>query len=90
MVTEIVNQTNSFQQAFRELQDREPTTHASWINRLRENAMARFEEVGFPTIKDEEWKYTNVAPIIKKDFTVPSAAEITDGAPADDLASWFL
>jgi Fe-S cluster assembly protein SufD len=41
--------------------------------------MDSFNELGFPSIKDEEWKYTNVAPIAKVDFkpqTVPTANEI--------------
>ena len=64
MVTEIVSRENSYQQAFRALQEsRAATRRLSWLERLRENAMERFEELGFPSVKDEEWKYTNVAPI---------------------------
>ena len=88
MITDIATDTNSFQQAFRELQEREPSARASWINRLRESAMARFEEVGFPTTKDEEWKYTNVAPIIKNGFN-PTSAEKKDGKTAEELASFI-
>src|SRR6185295_15069545 len=36
---------------------------------------ARFEELGFPSVKDEEWKYTNVAPIAKAAFTPLTATE---------------
>ena len=32
-----------------------------WLSRLRRGAMLRFAETGFPTIADEEWRYTNVA-----------------------------
>tara|TARA_Y100001978_G_C23702783_1_gene442340 strand:- start:405 stop:1706 length:1302 start_codon:yes stop_codon:yes gene_type:complete len=28
----------------------------------------QLDEKGFPTIKDEEWKYTNLFPILKKDY----------------------
>jgi Fe-S cluster assembly protein SufD len=72
MVTEIATQKNSYQEAFQTLRESEVNTReswASWIGRLRENAMTRFEELGFPTTKDEEWKYTNVAAIAKTDFT---------------------
>ena len=74
MVTEIATQNNSFQKAFRALQESQTAAPASWLQRLRENAMARFEELGFPTTKDEEWKYTNVAPIFRAGFT-PSLEE---------------
>ena len=36
---------------------------------VREEAFARFEFAGFPTVRDEEWKYTNVAPIARGNFS---------------------
>ncbi|MGH9872935.1 MAG: Fe-S cluster assembly protein SufD [Pyrinomonadaceae bacterium] len=86
MVTEIAPQKNSFQEAFRALQ--ESQAGASWLDRSRENAMARFEELGFPTTKDEEWKYTNVAPIARAGFT-PLPLEETS-TPANDFASFAI
>ena len=35
---------------------------------LRKASMERFAELGFPTTKNEEWKYTNVGPISQIDF----------------------
>ena len=40
----------------------------AWTQPLRKAAMARFAELGFPTTHDEEWKYTNVAPIARIPF----------------------
>ncbi len=31
---------------------------------LREDAFAAFSRSGFPTVRDEDWKYTNVAPLV--------------------------
>lgn len=87
MVTEIARQENFYRKAFRSVQEREANAGVSWLERLRENAMARFEELGFPSVKDEEWKYTNVAPIARTEF-VPLAAERVAGASADVLASF--
>ena len=42
------------------------------MRRLREDAFARFAELGFPTLKAEDWKYTNAAPIAKEDWTAPA------------------
>lgn len=39
-----------------------------WVEKLRENAFARFAEQGFPTTRDEEWRFTNVAPIARTGF----------------------
>ncbi len=35
--------------------------------------MESFQELGFPSVKDEEWKYTNVAPIARIDFKPASS-----------------
>ncbi|MBI2991339.1 MAG: Fe-S cluster assembly protein SufD [Deltaproteobacteria bacterium] len=40
----------------------------AWIRNLRERAMARFNGLGFPTSRNEEWKYTDVAPIANTVF----------------------
>lgn len=37
----------------------------AWLANLREKAGARFAELDFPTTRAEEWKYTNVAPLLK-------------------------
>ncbi len=48
----------------------------SWVERLREGAFARFEELGFPTTDEEDWKYTNVAPLARKAYRPGAAAEV--------------
>jgi len=39
-----------------------------WLDKLRETAFGRFTELGFPTTRDEEWRFTNVAPIARTQF----------------------
>ena len=39
------------------------------FHQIRRDAISRFEEFGFPTNKNEDWKYTSVAPILKYNFT---------------------
>ena len=38
------------------------------FHRIRQDAIATFEELGFPVKKLEEWKYTNINPILKQEF----------------------
>lgn len=38
------------------------------VHQLRKKAIAVLETLSFPTIKDEEWKYTNINPILQNDF----------------------
>ena len=79
MVTEIVRRENSYRRAFLELQERREGESVAWLERLRAGAMERFEESGFPSVKDEEWKYTNVAAIAAVDFQPASLQTSVEG-----------
>jgi Fe-S cluster assembly protein SufD len=81
MITELNKLEGSYQEAIRISHERQSSTGVSWFDRLRANAMERFAELGFPSVKDEEWKYTNVAPVTKVDFASvsPSVLETTAG-----------
>jgi len=50
-----------------------------WLKALRKDAFGRFAELGFPTTKQEEWRYTNVAPIAERAFELAAdgAAELS-------------
>ena len=50
---------------------------AAWLDLVRNSAMDRFEQLGFPSVKDEDWKYTNLATLAKEEF-VPVASGSTD------------
>jgi Fe-S cluster assembly protein SufD len=43
----------------------------TFYNKVRNEAIEKLKVVDFPTLKNEEWKYTNVSPIMKSNF-VPS------------------
>ena len=51
---------------------------------IREEAAERFRELGYPTTRIEEWKYTNVAPIAKIQW---KHAERRSGSQSDQ-AGW--
>lgn len=40
----------------------------SWLRGVRRDAMSRFELDGFPTMKNEDWHFTNVAPLAEMVF----------------------
>jgi len=42
-----------------------PTRHPAWREELRRAALQWVSEQGFPTARDEAWKYTRVAPILE-------------------------
>ncbi len=47
-----------------------------WIANLREKAGRAFEPLDFPTTRDEEWKYTNVTPILKAPYVPVSNPDL--------------
>lgn len=51
-----------------------PAFGPEWLRTARSAAFARFMERGFPTTREEEWKFTNVAPIASTEFR-----RVTDG-----------
>ena len=50
-----------------------------WLAPLRSAAAATFAELGFPTLRDEDWRFTNVAPIAGLPFQ-PASAVVANGA----------
>jgi Fe-S cluster assembly protein SufD len=38
------------------------------VHAMRRSAIRRFAEIGFPTMKQEEWRYTNISQITKIEF----------------------
>ncbi len=58
-----------------------------WLTRLRESAFARFAELGFPTSRSEEWRFTNVAPIARTSFRETDTGMWVAHAGAQRLAA---
>ena len=56
--------------SFMVLENRGKVDLDSTIHDIRCKAMASFEEKGFPTKKDEEWKYTSLKAILNHDYSV--------------------
>jgi Fe-S cluster assembly protein SufD len=42
--------------------------YPAWLINLCEKAGERYEKLDFPTTRDEEWKYTNIAPVLKAPY----------------------
>ena len=56
-----------------------------WVRKAREQALERFRALGFPTLRDEDWKYTSVALIEKRHFA-PTAGT-PEAVPEEVLAA---
>ena len=62
-----------------------PAGGPRWLQDLRERGAATFSSLGFPTVRDEEWRFTNVAPITAGDFELAAASTAISPARADQL-----
>ncbi|MFO7767686.1 MAG: Fe-S cluster assembly protein SufD [bacterium] len=50
----------------------------SFLADLRRKGLETFQAIGFPTTRDEEWKHTNVAPIVRTRYERPDGrAEVS-------------
>ncbi len=59
--------------------DRRPAGPA-WLESRRRAAIARFAALGFPTTRDEEYRFTNIGPIADTDFRHPASGTHVDRA----------
>jgi Fe-S cluster assembly protein SufD len=60
----------------------------AWTHQLRKAAIARFAELGFPTTRHEDWKYTNVGPITRIAFQ--PAQRTAHGLAGEALAAAMI
>jgi Fe-S cluster assembly protein SufD len=58
-----------------------------WLRELRERAIARFTDVGFPTPRLEQWRFTNVQPIAQTPFTLSRVHWDTGRLPAGAIVT---
>ena len=64
----------------------------AWLGKLRATGLSAFKQAGFPTATrgNEQWKYTNVGPIERATFDLPSAqaAEAVSLASVKSVSPW--
>jgi Fe-S cluster assembly protein SufD len=68
--------------------EKESANDPKWLRELRENAFARFCAIGFPTTRDEDWRFTNISAIARTPFQLVrvSANQFT----VSDLVEWRM
>jgi Fe-S cluster assembly protein SufD len=76
----VVEKAEAFRASFDRFRKTVAKSDPSWLRPIRTAAMARFSERGFPTTREEAWRFTSVAPIARTAFRRPEANGL--GAPA--------
>ena len=77
-------ETSPYLDAFRA---RERAAEPSWLADRRAAALDRFAALGFPTRREEAWRFTDLRPLAAHAFP---PAEGTSAIAPDDLAPWRL
>ena len=67
-MTEVVERQNTYLAAFQRMERELAASGTPAVHRLRKAAAASFAEMGFPGPRDEEWRFTPVAPLTQVPF----------------------
>ncbi|HKF48908.1 MAG TPA: Fe-S cluster assembly protein SufD [Terracidiphilus sp.] len=81
-------QLETYLETFTDLAKETAQETPPWLRDLRDRAFARFCEVGFPTTRDEDWRFTNIAAVARTSFRLPR--DNRDRLPQTDLAAWRM
>jgi Fe-S cluster assembly protein SufD len=74
---------DGFLQSFKTLEPVWTKGGQAWLQPVRRAAIGRLEELGFPTTHDEDWRFTNLASLVKTAFR--PAEEVAPGVDARSL-----
>src|SRR5262245_20085676 len=80
---------NRYLAEFESLERRAALRSPSWLAQLRRSAMERVAEGGFPTTRDEDWRYTSLASLAAMPFGVVAGAR-PDPVPARAMQHLLL
>jgi Fe-S cluster assembly protein SufD len=58
------------------------------VKELRRRAFARFLELGFPTSRNEDWKYTNIASIAKQEWKIDTLSTRSELPRSSGELAW--
>jgi Fe-S cluster assembly protein SufD len=86
-VSAIVQNVETYLEAFTKFASTAVGHDLPWLKKLREEAFALFCQTGFPTVHDEDWRFTNVSAIARTQF---SLARMPVTLSESDFKDWVL
>lgn len=73
----------SILQVFKSLEEKPQPNFPEWFSTLRKEALSSFSSLSFPRLRDEEWKYTNIEPVIQNSYSFDTKLPVNSLAPKD-------
>jgi Fe-S cluster assembly protein SufD len=86
-VTAIRRPTAGYLEALLESQSQLPPSQLAWINALRAEAVDRLEVLTLPTMRDEEWRFTDISQLTKLSFSPALSVSYLQAA---DIAHFYI
>ena len=65
-----------------------PGQNVAWLQQVRDAALLSLTEKGFPDKKHEDWKYTNIQPLLEHEFVLDNSSCL--GLMNEDIEHLFL
>lgn len=84
----LIEKDNGYANGFIQFLRDRPAGQPSWLKSIREEGIAKFSELGFPTPHDEDWRFTNVAPIARTAFELTQNGHVKPSY--GDIAKFML
>jgi Fe-S cluster assembly protein SufD len=87
IATQESTQKQSYLEAFGAFREHAAGSDLRWLRALRNEAFQHFWETGFPTTRDEDWRFTNLAPLASTEFRLAADASVTREQIAEIMPS---
>jgi len=75
MTIATIQETENYISSFAGFEKSRAANEPAWLKQLRRAALDSFLQLGVPTTHDEEWRFTNVAPITRVPFKLVTDAK---------------
>lgn len=75
----------TFQEQHSKFQQNQSGSASAWLNDLRKRGFETFSELGVPTTREEDWRFTNIAPYLNQSFDI-----LTQGRTSDEKVKQLL
>lgn len=83
----LIEKDDGYKSGFSKFLNETASEDPQWLKSIREEGISTFAELGFPTTRDEDWRFTNVAPIARSAFEISRNGYIE---PSSDEIAKFM
>jgi Fe-S cluster assembly protein SufD len=71
--------SKNYLETFSELEKLRQSAEPVWLRHLRAEGWEIFNSIGFPTVRNEDWRFTNLAPLARTEFRRAPEATVAGG-----------